>query len=147
LSATQVSADAAAWRPAELADAVLLDAPCSGTGTIRRHPDIARTKRPDDVKRLAGLQARLLENALAMVKPGGLVVYAACSLQPEEGAAQTKALLARRRDIEIVPVTAAETGGDTDLIDRAGALRTLPFHWSSRGGVDGFYAVRLRLIP
>jgi 16S rRNA (cytosine967-C5)-methyltransferase len=147
LSATQVTANAAEWRPDNLADAVLLDAPCSGTGTIRRHPDIARTKRPDDVTRLAALQARLLDNALAMVKPGGLIVYAACSLQPEEGTAQTKALLACRRDVEVVPVTADEIGGDAAMIDRQGALRTLPFHWQLRGGVDGFYAVRLRRIP
>jgi 16S rRNA (cytosine967-C5)-methyltransferase len=147
LSATLVGADAASWRPDKPADAVLLDAPCSGTGTIRRHPDIAWTKRPEDVARLAGLQARLLENALAMVKPGGLVVYAVCSLQREEGAGRTAALLASRRDVEVVPVTADEVGGAAQFVDAAGALRTLPCHWPDRGGVDGFYAVRLRRIP
>ena len=145
-AASNITADAATWRPDSLADGVLLDAPCSGTGTIRRHPDIARTKRPDDVARLAGLQTRLLDNALAMVKPGGLVIYAACSLEREEGKGQTEALLARRHDVEIVPVTAGEIGGDSSLIDGAGALRTLPSHWHERGGVDGFYAVRLRRI-
>jgi 16S rRNA (cytosine967-C5)-methyltransferase len=147
LAAELVSADAAAWRPGERVDAVLLDAPCSGTGTIRRHPDIAWTKRPEDVTRLAGLQTRLLDNALAMVKPGGRLVYAVCSLQREEGAAQTAALLARRKDIEVVPVEADEVGGQGDFVDATGALRTLPSDWPERGGVDGFYAVRLRAIP
>ncbi len=146
LSAVQVTADAATWRPEALADAVLLDAPCSGTGTIRRHPDIARTKRPDDVARLTGLQTRLIDNALHMIKPGGLLVYAVCSLEHAEGAGQLQELLSRRDDIEIVPVTGDELGGERDFIDAAGALRTLPTHWSSRGGVDGFYAVRLRRI-
>ena len=147
LHAELVSADAATWRPGEPVDAVLLDAPCSGTGTIRRHPDIAWIKRPEDVTRLAGLQARLLDNALAMVKPGGLVVYAVCSLQREEGAGRTEALLARRRDIRIVPVEMGELGGERDFIDGTGALATLPCQWPERGGVDGFYAVRLRAIP
>ena len=146
LTAAPVSADATTWQPETPADAVLIDAPCSGTGTIRRHPDIARTKRPDDVARLADLQRRLIDNALTMVRPGGLVVYAVCSLQEEEGTAQTDALLARRDDVEIVPVTPLETGGDPGLIDGRGALRTLPCHWPERGGLDGFYAVRLQRI-
>ena len=96
--------------------------------------------------RLADLQRRLIDNAIGMVRPGGLVVYAVCSLQEDEGAAQTEALLARRDDAEIIPVTPAETGGDPGLIDSLGALRTLPCHWPERGGLDGFYAVRLRRI-
>ncbi len=146
LAATTISADATTWRPDTPADTVLIDAPCSGTGTIRRHPDIARTKRPEDVARLADLQRRLIDNAIGMVGPGGLVVFAVCSLQEDEGAAQTEALLARRDDAEIVPVTPAETGGNPGLIDSKGALRTLPCHWPERGGLDGFYAVRLRRI-
>lgn len=146
LSVALVSGDAAVWRPPAPVDAVLLDAPCSGTGTIRRHPDIAYTKRPDDVVRLAGLQARLMDNALDMVKPGGLLVYAVCSLQAEEGPGQTHYLLERHDNVEIVPIEARETGGDSGLIDHDGALRTLPSHWSERGGMDGFYAVRLRRI-
>jgi len=147
LKARLVSADATTWKPERPADAVLLDAPCSGTGTIRRHPDIAWIKRPEDVARLVDLQARLLENALGMVKPGGLVTYAVCSLERAEGADQANALLKRRKDVEVVPIGADEIGGESAFIDDRGALRTLPCHWLERGGVDGFYAVRLRAIP
>jgi 16S rRNA (cytosine967-C5)-methyltransferase len=143
LAAEIVHADAARWRPAEPADAVLLDAPCSATGTIRRHPDVAWLKTPDDVTTLAVTQARLLAAALAMIKPGGMVVYGACSLQPEEGSAQTAAVLAGGGAMRI-PIDAGEVGGRAELIDAQGDLRTLPCHLAEHGGLDGFYAVRLR---
>jgi 16S rRNA (cytosine967-C5)-methyltransferase len=143
LQAEIVQADAAKWRPAELADAVLLDAPCSATGTIRRHPDVARLKTPDDVATLAVTQARLLAAALAMVKPGGVLVYGACSLQSEEGPLQTAAILAGSGATRI-PIRAGEVGGLAELIDTNGDLRTLPCHLAGHGGLDGFYAVRLR---
>jgi len=85
LTAELITADAATWRPSQLADMVLVDAPCSATGTIRRHPDVARLKKPDDVAKLTGVQDRLLTAALEMTAPGGTVVYCSCSLQPQEG--------------------------------------------------------------
>ena len=142
LGAEIVAADAAAWTPPEPFDAVLLDAPCTATGTLRRHPDIAWNKDPDDVRRLAALQDRLLAAALRMVKPGGTVVYATCSLQPEEGEPRIAALLAA--GAERVPVAPAELPGLEAAVTSAGDLRTLPCYWAESGGIDGFYAARLR---
>ncbi|MFQ5467524.1 MAG: transcription antitermination factor NusB, partial [Kiloniellaceae bacterium] len=145
LAAETVVADAATWRPPALFDAVLLDAPCSATGTIRRHPDIARLKRPADVTALSAVQDRLLAAALAMVAPGGVLVYAACSLQSEEGAARIEALLARGAPAERDPIGAGEVGGLAEAITAEGDLRTLPCHLAGAGGMDGFHACRLRL--
>ncbi|WP_336485463.1 RsmB/NOP family class I SAM-dependent RNA methyltransferase [Methylobacterium nigriterrae] len=130
-------------------DAVLLDAPCSATGTIRRHPDVAWTKAEADIGRLAALQARLLDRAATLVRPGGCLVYCTCSLEPEEGEHQIAAFLGRHDAYERVPVRPAETGGLTELIDPNGDLRTLPAHLDGaahevRGGLDGFFASRLR---
>jgi 16S rRNA (cytosine967-C5)-methyltransferase len=146
LDAETIEADAATWRPAEPAEAVLLDAPCSATGTIRRHPDLPWLKRPEDVAKLAALQDRLLENALAMTKPGGLLVYATCSLQPEEGVQRIEALLARSAPAERIAIRPAEVGGLGFLLTPAGDLRSLPSHLAEKGGMDGFYACRLRRI-
>lgn len=143
LAAELVRADAADWRPLEKADAVLLDAPCSATGTIRRHPDVARLKSPAEVAKLAAVQDRLLAAALDMVKPGGAVVYCACSLQPEEGPARIAALLAAGAPAAMDPIGADEIGGLDELLAE-GALRSLPCHLREFGGVDGFYAARLR---
>ncbi|MFI5337947.1 MAG: methyltransferase domain-containing protein, partial [Opitutales bacterium] len=146
LKAAVVAADVELWRPDEPADAVLLDAPCTATGAIRRHPDIRYLKTPADVVRMAAEQDRLLRAALAMLRPGGLLVYAVCSLEPEEGPLRIAALLdagapVRRRAIEPV-----ELGGLPELVSDAGDLRTLPCHLSARGGLDGFYACRLELL-
>ncbi len=146
LSAALVAADAGTWRPERLADAVLLDAPCSATGTIRRHPDVARLKTAGDVGKLAAIQTRLLAAAADMVRPGGTLVYCACSLQPEEGAEQASALLAGDARLERVPLTAAEVGGLSELVTAAGELRTLPCFLPELGGMDGFFAVRLRRV-
>jgi len=143
LRAKLVEAEGAAWRPARPADAVLLDAPCSATGTIRRHPDIPWLKQPDDVQRLSRTQDRLLANAATMLAPGGVLVYAVCSLQPEEGPQRVDALLRARPELKRMPVTPAEIGGLAEAITPEGDLRTLPCHWSARGGMDGFYAARL----
>ncbi len=143
LTAELVAADAADWRPEEPADAVLVDAPCSATGTIRRHPDVARLKKPDDVAKLAIVQDRLLKAALAMAAPGGTIVYCACSLQPEEGPERIAALLAGGAAAELLPIGPAEVGGRDELL-ADGALRTLPCHLADLGGIDGFYAARLR---
>jgi 16S rRNA (cytosine967-C5)-methyltransferase len=146
LTAQIIDADAVTWRPEELVDAVLLDAPCSATGTIRRHPDVPRHKTPNDVETLAATQAALLRSAAEMVKPGGLVVYCVCSLQAAEGPAQIAAALDLGLPFEIVPVTPDEVGGLSELITPDGALRTLPSHLPGQGGLDGFYAARLRRV-
>jgi 16S rRNA (cytosine967-C5)-methyltransferase len=126
---------------------VLLDAPCSSTGTIRRHPDIPYIKSPKDIPELAALQARLLDNAARLLKPGGRLVYSTCSLEPEEGEAQIAALLTRNEALSLVPVTADELFGQADWIEPSGCLRTFPYdltldspEWS---GMDGFFAARL----
>ncbi|WP_119679292.1 RsmB/NOP family class I SAM-dependent RNA methyltransferase [Indioceanicola profundi] len=144
LEAETVAADAAAWTPDGQADAVLLDAPCSATGTIRRHPDVARLKTEGDVEKLGRVQARLLNRAADMVKPGGLLVYGTCSLQPEEGEAQVAAILSRRSDLERVPVQASEVGGLAELLTPDGDLRATPGLLAEKGGMDGFFVSRMR---
>ena len=144
LAADAVAADATEWRPEAPADAVLLDAPCSATGTLRRHPDIAHLKRPDQIAALAALQDKLLAAALDMAKPGGLVVYAVCSLQPEEGPERIARLLAGGAPAARAPIGPAELHGLTELLAPEGDLRTLPCHLTEDGGMDGFYACRLR---
>jgi 16S rRNA (cytosine967-C5)-methyltransferase len=146
LPAALVEADAAAWRPSEPVDAVLLDAPCSAIGTIRRHPDIPWLKRPDELPKLTALQDRLLDAAVEMTRPGGTLVYAVCSLQPEEGPQRIAALLARGAAVERVAIASAEVGGMSALLPGDGDLRTLPFHLAAQGGMDGFYACRLRRL-
>jgi 16S rRNA (cytosine967-C5)-methyltransferase len=123
-----------------------LDAPCSATGTLRRHPDIAWLKRAEDLAFLAAVQDRLLAAAVQMVRPGGVLVYATCSLQPEEGPERIAALLAAGAPVEPVPVAASEVGAPAALITPAGELRTLPCHLAELGGLDGFYACRLRRL-
>lgn len=139
LTAEVVVADAATWTPAEPADVVLLDAPCSATGTLRRHPDIAFNKDAIDIATLARAQARLLDAAAGMVAPGGLLIYCTCSLEPEEGEAQTGPFLARNPAFKVEPIAAAEIGDRPEAITSDGALRTRPDQ-----GWDGFYAVRFR---
>jgi 16S rRNA (cytosine967-C5)-methyltransferase len=139
LEAEVVCADAAEWQPPEAFDAVLLDAPCSATGTIRRNPDVPHIKTPATIAAMVPLQARLLERAVDMVKPGGTLVYATCSLEEEECGQQIEGLLATRRDIARQPISAVELGVDRGLISDSGDLRTLPIH-----GMDGFYAARLQ---
>ena len=136
--------------PVEAYDSVLLDAPCSATGTIRRHPDVAWMKSEIDIVRLALLQARLLDHAAASVRPGGRLVYCTCSLEPEEGEAQIAAFLTRNPRFARVPVRPDEVGGAAEMIDANGDLRTLPCHLpeipGARGGLDGFFASRLERV-
>jgi 16S rRNA (cytosine967-C5)-methyltransferase len=145
LSATVVTADAQAWKPAggALADGILLDAPCTATGTTRRHPDIPLTKTPQDLAQLSRLQAALLEHAVTLVRPGGRVVYSTCSLEPEEGEQQIARLLSNHPQMARQPVAASEIGGLDEAITKDGDVRTLPCHWGERGGMDGFFAARL----
>lgn len=129
-------------------DAVLLDALCTATGTIRRHPDVAWTKRLGDLAPLVALQAQLLDKAVALTKPGGLIVYCTCSLEPEEGEAHIGALLRRNPDVRRLPIDAAEIDGLSECVSPAGDLRTLPCHLRGAtprlSGLDGFFAARLR---
>ncbi|HMR31910.1 MAG TPA: RsmB/NOP family class I SAM-dependent RNA methyltransferase [Geminicoccaceae bacterium] len=143
MTADIVVADALEWQPALPFDLVLLDAPCTATGTIRRHPDIPWIKSPEDVSRLTAVQERLLRAALGFTGPGGTIVYAVCSLQPEEGEQRVAALLAEG-GVEPLPVRRAELGGLEARIDTAGQVRTLPCDLATSGGLDGFFIARLR---
>jgi 16S rRNA (cytosine967-C5)-methyltransferase len=129
-------------------DAVLLDAPCSATGTIRRHPDVAWTKRGADIVALAKLQSELLDRAYSLTKPGGVLVYCVCSLEPEEGEQQIAEFLRRSPELRRVPIAPEEIGGLSECITQAGELRTLPCQLAAdtprQSGLDGFYAVRLQ---
>jgi 16S rRNA (cytosine967-C5)-methyltransferase len=146
LPAELVCADAASFQ-AEPFDAVLLDAPCSATGTIRRHPDVPWLKQSADIAALAGVQRRLIEHAAALTKPGGTLVYCTCSLEPEEGEEIVAGLLAQYDDLRRSPIAASEVFGRQDFITKDGDLRTLPCHFpdtdSRLAGLDGFYAARL----
>ena len=146
LQAETIAADATEWN-AEPFDAVLLDAPCSSTGTIRRHPDIPWIKQEVDLTALTSLQQSLLDRAAALVKPGGTLIYCVCSLEPEEGIDQVTAFLKRESSLRRRPITAAEVGGLSELLTPAGDLRSLPSQLpnsdSRLGGLDGFYAARL----
>lgn len=147
LSADIVTADGTAWRPDRPADAVLVDAPCSATGTIRRHPDILHLRARDDLLRLTSLQDRLLAAAVEMATPGAAIVYVTCSLQPEEGAARIARLLAGGAPVAIDPIRPEELPGLDDAVQPDGSMRTLPSFWPEAGGIDGFFAARLRRLP
>lgn len=142
LSATLVQADAAVWQPADAFDAVLLDAPCSATGTMRRHPDVLRLKRPQDVQSLTQAQDRLLAAAPQLLRPGGRLIYAVCSLQPEEGPLRVAAALAGGA-WRLEQFTPAELSALPEARTGQGFLRTHPGMWAERGGMDGFFAARL----
>ena len=147
LDATLVTADATSWGSERPFDAVLLDAPCTATGTIRRHPDILHLKRESDIEALAELQRRLLDNAARLLKPGGTLVYCTCSLEPEEGRDQIAGFLRRHRDFARAPVRAGECGIAAVWLTPDGDLRTLPTHLALEkpelSGMDGFFAARL----
>jgi 16S rRNA (cytosine967-C5)-methyltransferase len=142
LTAELVEADATGWRPAVPFDAILLDAPCSATGTIRRHPDILHLKRPRDVLALAQAQDALLRAAIAMLRPGGRLIYAVCSLQPEEGASRIETAL-HHGGVQSSPFTSEELSRLPEALTPVGHLRTHPGLWPDLGGMDGFFAARL----
>ena len=148
LKANIVNADILEWQPEQLFDAVLLDAPCSSTGTVRRHPDILWTKTAEDITTLASLQFSMWNKAIELVKPGGLVVFSNCSLDREEGEDLYAKMLATRNDIESVPIEASEVPGLEEAITGQGTLRTLPIYFPNEdtrmAGLDGFFASRLR---
>jgi 16S rRNA (cytosine967-C5)-methyltransferase len=146
LAAELIAADVTGWRAGPF-DAVLVDAPCSSTGTIRRHPDVPWLKRAADIAALAKLQRRLLAQAVALTKPGGTLVYCTCSLEPEEGVEVVRDLLAADPNLRRQPISAAELNGFAEWLTPDGDLRTLPCHLpdpdSRMAGIDGFYAARL----
>ncbi|MDX7953350.1 RsmB/NOP family class I SAM-dependent RNA methyltransferase [Lichenihabitans sp. Uapishka_5] len=126
-------------------DAILLDAPCSATGTIRRHPDVGWTKRLSDIASLATLQSRMLDRAVSLLRPGGRLVYCVCSIEPEEGETQIAALMRRNPDVLRDPITLDEVAGQAEWLTDKGELRTLPYFSPAPGfeGMDGFFAARL----
>ncbi len=138
-----VVADGALWVPPEPVDAVLLDAPCSATGTIRRHPDVMHLKNSQDIHRLNDLQTRLLENAAKMLKSGGTLIYCTCSLQKIEGEQQIDQFLVNNPDFTRKAITAEEVAGLSNIVTKDGDLRILPYHLANKGGMDGFYVARL----
>lgn len=137
-----VQADALEWTPPAPVDGVLLDAPCSATGIFRRHPDVLHRVRPAIVAEMAGLQTRMLAHVADWLRPGGMLVYATCSLEPEEGEAQLAEFLAARDDYSVVPILAGELPAGI-APHPEGWLRTLPGMVEAQGGCDGFFVARL----
>lgn len=143
LWAATLEADIGEWQPPHAFGKILLDAPCSATGTLRRHPDIAYLKRESDIAPLAASQQILLERAFGFLARGGTLVYAVCSLEPEEGEARVDAFLAATPDAKRLPISADLFPGLASFVTAAGDLRTSPDQWPEWGGLDGFYAARL----
>jgi 16S rRNA (cytosine967-C5)-methyltransferase len=150
LEAEAVTADATEWQDGASGggfDGILVDAPCASTGTIRRHPDVAWLRQEADIGALMALQKRLLQKAVALLRPGGTLVYCTCSLEPEEGEHAISALLASEPAVRRAPIDAGEVAGLAEILTAEGDLRTLPCHLPHDdprlGGLDGFYAARL----
>jgi 16S rRNA (cytosine967-C5)-methyltransferase len=143
LRARCAAADAAAWDGAKDFDAVLVDAPCSATGTLRRHPDVAWLKDPRDLAKLNAVQDRLIDAALRLTRSGGTVLYCVCTLQSEEGPDRIESASKRHPGAAHAPFDAEAVFGMPELLTGAGDLRTLPCHLGDKGGMDGFFAARL----
>ena len=144
LRAEMVVADALDWAPDQPFDAVLLDAPCSATGTIRRHPDLPHARDPASLRGLYALQAALIDRALGFLRPGGRLVFATCSLLPDEGEAQLAAALLRHPGTVVDRAALALPGLDPAWITPQGGLRLRPDYWLGKGGIDGFFIASLR---
>lgn len=144
LNAEIVAADALDWRPDRPFDAILLDAPCSASGTIRRHPDLPYLRKGGEAKTLARLQDRLLSRAWDWLAPGGVLVFATCSLDPIEGEARAEAFLSQHDDANRTEISASELGGAAELLTPEGDLRARPDFWPEIGGMDGFFTARFR---
>ncbi|PCJ01988.1 MAG: MFS transporter [Alphaproteobacteria bacterium] len=135
--------DAAAWKSVDAPQRILLDAPCSATGTIRRHPDTGYLKSPKDITGLMSIQERLLAHAGEMLDIGGILIYCTCSLQKDEGEYQIKKFLKKNLNFERIAIQPEEIGKYDELINEQGDLRILPYHLSAQGGMDGFFISRL----
>ncbi|MBZ0128922.1 MAG: methyltransferase domain-containing protein [Rhodobacteraceae bacterium] len=144
LSANVVTADVLSWTPDAPFDAVLLDAPCSATGTIRRHPDLPFARAGADMSGLFQVQADMIDAALAMLKPGGRLVYCTCSLLPREGEVQIADALKRHPGLTVMPPDLAALGVEPGWLTAEGGLRLRPDYWADRGGMDGFYMALLQ---
>ena len=144
LAAEVVVADALGWRPGRRFDAIVLDAPCSATGTIRRHPDLPFVKAGTDLSGLFALQAGLIDAALELLKPGGRLIYCTCSLLPREGESQVEAALTRHPGLAVLPPDAPGMGLEPGWVTAEGGVRLRPDYWAGRGGMDGFYIAALR---
>jgi 16S rRNA (cytosine967-C5)-methyltransferase len=142
LAAETIVADAETWADPRQFDAVLLDAPCTSSGTFRRNPDVLWTLRPGDIAKMAEVQSRLLDAAAGRVKPGGRLVYCVCSLEPEEGEAQVRTFLKRHPEFATLAIVAGEGGAPVASLTPEGWLRLLPHQLD--GGQDGFFVARLR---
>jgi 16S rRNA (cytosine967-C5)-methyltransferase len=142
LKAHIIVADALTWMPDAAVDAVLLDAPCSATGTVRRHPDVMVRKASRDLSGVITLQRHLLTRAASWLKPGGRLLYAVCSLEPEEGAGQLAWVQQNLTGLQHDPVQASELGALADLLSPDGSVRTWPHSHLDRGGMDGFFMAR-----
>lgn len=141
------TSDASIWKPKQgKVSYILLDAPCSATGTTRRHPDTPHLKTPKDLEGLISIQTRLLEHSISILSPGGKLIYCTCSLQKDEGERQIDSILRKYPSVHRLPVTAEEVGGHKEFIDENGDLRILPFHLSAQGGIDGFFVSRLTIL-
>tara|TARA_R110000824_G_scaffold118960_13_gene271870 strand:+ start:3169 stop:4503 length:1335 start_codon:yes stop_codon:yes gene_type:complete len=143
LKAEIIVEDATKFAPERQWDAILLDAPCTATGTARRHPDVLQLKSAADRDRLTQLQSRLLAHSATLLSVGGTIVYCTCSLEPEEGPKQISAFLESHPDFARLAIDASEVGDMSEAITKDGDLRTLPCHLPELGGLDGFYAARL----
>ena len=146
LSAEVVAVPAEDWEDPRAFDAVLLDAPCTATGTFRRNPEVLRATKPADVAKLADVQHRLLDAAAERVKPGGRLVYCVCSLEREEGETQIIAFLRRNPAFRTAPAVPAGVGAPSEALTPEGWLRVLPSMWAEKGGLDGFFIARLDRI-
>ncbi|WP_420413024.1 RsmB/NOP family class I SAM-dependent RNA methyltransferase [Roseibium sp.] len=151
LSVTTVASDLRAYEPDEPFDAILLDAPCSATGTIRRHPDVPWIKKPYDIEKLGEIQRELLDRVISWVRPGGLLVYCTCSLEAAEGEQQVAQFLERNKDTVVLsPVDPSEIGGLVNSVTAEGFLRCRPDHPArpddSLFGMDGFFAARFKKL-
>jgi 16S rRNA (cytosine967-C5)-methyltransferase len=141
-------ADAAHWKAprGEQFGKILLDAPCSATGTLRRQPDTGWLKTPEDVNRLAAVQARLLDNAAELLAPGGTLIYCTCSLQKAEGEAQISQFLYRHQGIIRSPILPEEIPGMPVGLNENRELRIMPWMLHDLGGLDGFFVARLKKL-
>jgi 16S rRNA (cytosine967-C5)-methyltransferase len=140
---TSLVSDATTWQPKAPVDIVLIDAPCTATGTIRRNPDIPVHRAPDDTKRMAKIQADLLDNATTLIKPDGAIYYAVCSLQYAEGEGQIKSFLKTHPDFAVDPFTPTDLPGIDPFVTKEGYIRVLPHLWADQGGIDGFFIARV----
>ncbi|WP_243455863.1 RsmB/NOP family class I SAM-dependent RNA methyltransferase [Sphingosinicella sp. BN140058] len=142
LDAKLVAADLMTWSPPEKVDAILLDAPCSATGIFRRHPDVLYRVRPKAIAELAAMQAKMLDRVAGWLKPGGLLVYSVCSLEPEEGEDVVEKFLHGRREYEAAQLTADELPESVPV--EGNRIRILPGLFGDAGGADGFFVARFR---